>query len=60
MQSSQTSQDYIFAISQYFVTKLRSFTKFRMLFPAKLIDLPISKVCLIGNSPIAFDFAHGH
>ncbi len=31
------------------VTKLHNFTKFRMLFPAVLMNFPNSKVCLIGE-----------
>ncbi len=49
MQNSQTSHDCIFNILQYFATKLHNFTKFMMLFPAVLMNLPNSKVCLIGE-----------
>ena len=34
---------------QYFATKLDHFTKFRMLFPAVLMNIPNSKVCLKGD-----------
>ena len=38
----QTSQDYIFYILRYFAAKPRHFTKFRMLFPAVLMNIPNS------------------
>ena len=41
--------DHIFHILQYFATKLDNCMKFRMLFPAVLIDFPNSKVCLMGE-----------
>ena len=55
MQNSQISQDYhyIFHILQCFATKLHNFAKFRMLFPAVLINIPNFKVCLKGESSIA-------
>ena len=46
MKNSQTSQDYIL---QCFATKLHDFAKFRMLFPAVLMDIPNFKVCLKGE-----------
>ena len=52
-QNLQTSGGYIFHISQYFVTRLHNFTKFRMLFPTMLMNLPNSKVFLIGEWSIA-------
>ena len=39
----------IFHILQYFATKLSNFTKFRMLFPAVLVNFPGSKFSLIGE-----------
>ena len=48
----QTSQDYIFHILQCFAIKLHNFTKFRMLFPPVLMNIPNSKVCLKGESAI--------
>ena len=36
-------------ILKYFLTKLHYFAKFRMLFPAVLINIPNSKVCLKGE-----------
>ena len=42
-------QDYIFDILQCFATKRHNFTKFRMLFPAVLMNIPNSKVCLEGE-----------
>ena len=38
-----------FLILQYFATKLDNCMKFRMLFPAVLIDFPNSNVCVIGE-----------
>ena len=49
IQNAQTLQDYIFPISQYFATKLDNCMKFRMLFPAVLIDFPNLKVCPVGE-----------
>ena len=49
IQNSQTSQGYIFQILQYFENKLHNFTKFRMLFPAALMNIPSSKLCLKGE-----------
>ena len=43
----------IFHILQCFATKLHYFTKFRMLFPAVLMNIPNSKVCLKGNGPLS-------
>ena len=40
-------KDYVFHILQDFVTKFHNCIKFRMLFPAALIDFPNSKVCAI-------------
>ena len=57
MQSSQTSQGYIFHILQCFATKLHNFNKFRMLFSAVLMNTPNSKVCLKGESSIVFSLA---
>ena len=54
MENLQTLHYYIFDILQYFATKLDNCLKFRMLFPAVLIDFPNSKVCLIGELPIDF------
>ena len=42
MQNLSTSQGYIFYSLQHFTTKLRNFTKHRMLFQAVVIFLPIS------------------
>ena len=53
----QTLQDHIFHILQYFATKLHNCMKFRMLFPAVLIDFQNSKVCLIGEWSIHLHFA---
>ncbi len=47
IQNSQTSHD------TYFSTKLHNFTKFRMLFPAVLMNFPNSKVFLIGEWSIS-------
>ena len=44
--------DYICHILRYFSTKLHNFTKFRMLFPAVLMNFPNSKVFIIGEWPI--------
>ena len=49
IQNSQNLQDYIFYILQCFAAKLDNCMKFRMLFPAVLIDFSNSKVCLIGK-----------
>ena len=51
-QNSQTSHDCICHILRYFSTKLHNFTKFRMLFPAVLMNFPNSKVFIIGEWPI--------
>ena len=52
------SHDCIFHILRYFATKLHNFTKFRMLFPAVLMNFPDSKVCqLIGEWSIRWDNA---
>ena len=40
---------YVLHILQYFATELENRRKFRVLFPAVLIDFPNSKVCLIGE-----------
>ena len=52
VQNSQTLQDYIIHILQYFATRFDSRMKFRMLFSAVLIDFPNSKVCIIGELSI--------
>ena len=49
IQNSQTLQDYIFHIIQYFAAKLHNFTKFRKLFPTVLKLFSNLKVCLIGE-----------
>ena len=41
--------DCIFHILRYFATKLHNFTKYRILFPAGLMNFPNSNVCLIGE-----------
>ena len=52
IQNSQTLQDYIFHILQFFATKLHNFTKFRKLFPTVLELFSNLKVCTIGEWPI--------
>ena len=54
IQNSQTSHDCIFHILRYFSSKLHNFTKFMMLFPAALMNLPNLKGCLIGEWSITF------
>ena len=49
IQNSQTSQDYIFHILQYFVTKHQNFANLRMLFPTVLMNFSNSKVSLVGE-----------
>ena len=46
----------MFHILKYFATKLDNCMKFRVLFPAVLIDFPNSKVCLIGEWSIVKDY----
>ena len=46
---------YFLYILKYFATKLNNCMTFRKLFPAVLIDVPNSKVCLIGEWPIEVD-----
>ena len=53
--NSQTLRGHIFHILQYFATKLDNCVKFRMFFPAVLIDFPNSKVCLIGERSIVVE-----
>ena len=53
IENSQALQGYIFHILKYFTTKLDNCIKFRMLFPAVLIDFPNAKVCLIGEWSIS-------
>ena len=53
MQNSQTLQDYIFEILQYFPTKRHNSTKVRKLFPIVLKLFSNLKVCLIGEWSIA-------
>ena len=56
IQNSQTLQDYVFHILQYFATELHNFTKFRKLFPTVLKLFSNLKVCTIGEWSIALSF----
>ena len=47
--TSIAGKSILIYILQCFATKLHNFTKFRMLFPAVLTNIPNSKVCLKGE-----------
>ena len=57
--NSQTLQDYIFHILQYFATKLHNFSKFRKFFPTVPKLFSNLKLCLIGEWSIDGKYIFG-